>query len=117
MHELSLMKSLLEQVRHVAREHAATQIKEIRVTLGPLSGVEPLLLESAFASRAFGEIFEGARLTIDTVPLTIQCEACGRSSTLAEFDFHCPQCGSPATEVTAGDAVILQQVVLEQRPE
>ena len=114
MHEYSLMQTLLAQVREVARDHHARAVTEIAVALGPLSGVEPLLMESAFRQLAADELLAGARLSVDLVPLTIQCEACHQRSDLSELVFTCPNCGSQKTHVTGGDSVILRQVVLQQ---
>ena len=47
MHEESLVRSLLEQVRRLVREHAAETVERIEVEVGPLSGVELDLLRSA----------------------------------------------------------------------
>ena len=39
MHELSLAKSLLDQVSDLAREHNSTSVTKVKVILGPFSGV------------------------------------------------------------------------------
>ena len=113
MHEYSLMQTLLDQVGEVAREHHARLVREIAVAVGPLSGVEPLLIEGAFRQWAVGEPFVGTKLTINFVPLTIQCLDCRQPSEVIDFVFLCPYCGGEKTQVTGGDAVVLQQVVLE----
>ena len=49
MHEMSLARCLLAQVGHLVEAHGGGTVRSIRVQLGPLSGVEPLLLASAFS--------------------------------------------------------------------
>jgi hydrogenase nickel incorporation protein HypA/HybF len=114
MHEFSLMQTLLAQVDEVARARHARAVIEIAVAVGPLSGVEPLLLESAFRQLATGELLADARLIVEQVPLTIRCAACGELSELTDFVFVCPHCGGGNTHVAGGDGVILRQVMLEQ---
>ena len=48
MHELSLCEDLMNQVLTIAKAHHAEKVVRIIVRIGPLSGIEPLLLESAF---------------------------------------------------------------------
>ena len=48
MHEESLIRSLLRQVDQLKQIHQGLEVEEIEVEVGPLSGVEPLLLKDAF---------------------------------------------------------------------
>jgi hydrogenase nickel incorporation protein HypA/HybF len=114
MHEYSLANALAEQVRDIARQHSATAVTEIVVAAGPLAGVEPLLLASAFEQMATDELLCKARLIIEEVPLTIHCDMCESDSELNDFAFICPHCGADATRVVGGDAVMLRHLVLSQ---
>ena len=64
MHELSVCQGLLDQVAGIARQNQATGVKLIRLRIGPLSGVEPQLLEQAFPLARAGTIAERAELAI-----------------------------------------------------
>jgi hydrogenase nickel incorporation protein HypA/HybF len=114
MHEYSLANALAEQVRDIARQNSATAVTEIVVASGPLAGVEPLLLASAFKQVATDELLCQSRLIIEEVPLRIHCDACESDSELKDFVFRCPHCGADATRVIGGDAVMLCHVVLCQ---
>ena len=65
MHEVSLVRSLLEQVDRVVTSQGGRAAVEVCVEIGPLSGVEPLLVKEAFTQLA-GD----GTLIIDEVPLT-----------------------------------------------
>ena len=62
MHELAICQALIEQVERVARDNAARRILSITVSVGPLSGVEPQLLEHAYPLAAAGTVAEEAKL-------------------------------------------------------
>ena len=109
MHERSLVESLLEQVERYA---AGAAVEEVRLTLGPLAGVERSLLEDAYAQLAPGTAAAAARLVIDEVPLRAGCEACRGEFAPVRFDFVCPHCGSGRTRVLAGDALVLQSLTV-----
>jgi hydrogenase nickel incorporation protein HypA/HybF len=115
MHEVSLVKALLRQVGQLAAENRAASIEEIRVETGPLAGVEPLLLHSAFERIAPQTIAAAARLVIQDVPLEGRCQVCERQFEILSFQFLCPVCNSHNVEVTRGDALVLESVTISQR--
>lgn len=114
MHEGSLVQSLLDQVARLLAEHRGSAVEEIRVEIGPLSGVEPLLVRSAFDRLAPGTAADGARLTLEEVPLTARCKECRQEIEIRDFRFHCPLCGATHVEVIRGDAFRLLDVTITQ---
>ena len=113
MHEHSIIHSLLDQVRDIAQQNSASAVTEVVVAVGPLSGVEPLLLDSAFQQLATNELLRRAQLTIEKVPLTVQCDLCGRQSVLNNFVFACPHCGTNKIQVVGGEGIMLRHVMLQ----
>ncbi|HEV3021530.1 MAG TPA: hydrogenase maturation nickel metallochaperone HypA [Pirellulales bacterium] len=110
MHEASLVRTLIEQVDRLASEHAATAVDEVRVRIGPLSGVEPYLVAAAFERFAPA----GATLVIDEVPLTARCRGCGESFEVESFRFRCPRCDSADVEVIEGDGFMLESITIRR---
>lgn len=109
MHEQSLVRTLLKQVEVIRRQHGAEQVTEVRVEIGPLSGVEPLLLASAFEQLASGSTAENASLVIDEVPLRARCAACDREFEVKNFVFRCRKCAGNV-QVIGGDTLHLVSV-------
>ena len=94
MHEFSLVRSLLEQVERIVTEQGGRAAVEVRVEIGPLSGVEPLLVKEAFS-----QLSVDTTLIIDEVPLMASCHSCAREFELKEFRFACPHCSSRETSI------------------
>ena len=111
MHEYSLMTALMERVEAEAATHRALAVHRVRVRIGELSGVEPDLLESAFAIVRAGTICAGAALEIERVAARWVCPAC-RRPLAAGGRLECPACGEPAA-LAAGDEIVLGQIELE----
>lgn len=112
MHEASLVRNLLKQVQGVSELHPGTRIARVEVEIGPLSGVEPLLLESAFrdlAPRAFAQPVE---LALNEVPLGARCEDCQHEFEVIDFEFRCPKCHSSRLHIIRGDSIQLVNVSL-----
>ena len=111
MHEQSLVKALLKQVDAIRRQHGAEQVAEVRIEVGPLSGVEPLLLIAAFKRLAPRSPAKAAMLVIDQVDLMAECKSCKQQFQIKNFDFRCPTCGNNV-RVIRGDEFQLVSVSL-----
>jgi hydrogenase nickel incorporation protein HypA/HybF len=114
MHEASLVTSLLRQVEQLAARNGGGRIGEIRVSVGPLAGVEPLLFDEAFQRLRLGSTAKTARLVLDAVPLTARCRDCGGEYRSQELEFACPACNGRNVDVIGGDAVILESFTIEE---
>lgn len=112
MHEVSLVRLLLSQVAAVAAEHGGARVEEFLIEIGPLAGVEPLLVRSAYELLTAGSADPQARLVINEVPLESDCERCRRAFVVDRFRFICPQCGSSKVRVVRGDGCRLVSVTI-----
>jgi hydrogenase nickel incorporation protein HypA/HybF len=117
MHEGSLIASLLRQVAELAADHRTKRVSEIRIEVGPLAGVEPILLREAFDRLRVGTISANAALAIDAVSLTCHCRNCQLNFTEEQVRFICPTCGDRRIDVISGDGVLLVSCTLEQSEE
>ncbi len=114
MHELSVCQSLLRQVESVARDNRATEVTEVHVSVGPLSGVEPPLLERAFTIARAGTVAAGAELILTTPGIRVHCHQCRQETAVTLPSLCCGACGHWQTRVLAGDELMLTSVALER---
>lgn len=112
MHEFSICRALIAQVETIASTRAARSVERIRVTIGPLSGVVPELLSSAFELAKAGTIAAGATLVLDPAPLVTSCAACGAQSRADLTNMCCRACGNWQTTVVSGDDLTLREIEL-----
>lgn len=115
MHEASLVRSLLRQVSDLLIAHDGQAVETIRVELGPLSGVERLLVEIAFRWQVNDSLCRGATLQIEEVPLSAVCRDCGDEFDIEGFRFRCTACDSPRVQVTGGEEFRLLDVEIRTR--
>lgn len=113
MHELSVAQALVEQVDAVIRAHDATRASLIRVRIGPLAGIVPELLASAFPLAAAGSRMEHAELALVAAPIRVSCEHCGAETEAAMNRLLCAECGDWHTRIVSGDELLLESVELE----
>lgn len=117
MHEFSVIRSLLNQVPQFVPGVPSVDLREIVISVGPLSGIEPLLAEAAFEQLRESAGLGACRLTIEQVPLLGCCGECQQSFEVESFRFICPHCESNEVQITSGDAVIMKAVRVITSPE
>ncbi len=102
MHEVGIAASLVETAeRHLERVPHGP-VRRLLVRIGELAGVNPESLDFAFTCVSRGTELEGARLEVERVALTVDCDACGRRTPVADCVFRCGACGAEAVRVATG---------------
>jgi len=114
MHELAICQALVEQVGHIVRRHEADTVTRIELRIGPLSGVEPRLVEQAFPIASAGTVAADAELVIDSLPVTVRCARCGSTSNVLPNRLVCAECGDWHTTLVSGDELELYRVELDR---
>lgn len=114
MHELSVCQNLLRQVAQLAADHDAQRVERIHVRIGPLSSVEPQLLEQAFPIASAGTVAHAARLVVEPATVRVHCLECGGDGEALPNRLLCPHCGAWQTRLTSGDELLLVSVELSK---
>jgi hydrogenase nickel incorporation protein HypA/HybF len=86
------------------------------VRIGPLAGVVPDLLSTAFPLAAAGSRMEHAVLDLVDAPIRVRCQTCGAETEAAMNRLICGACGDWHTQVISGDDLLLESVELETSP-
>ena len=112
MHELAVCQALIDQVEEIALRERADQVLSIHLGIGPLSGVEPHLLEQAFSIARAGGVAASAELLIDNLPVQVSCDQCGQTTDALPARLLCGACGNWRTRLVSGDELQLLHVEL-----
>ena len=112
MHEIAICQALISQVEDVVRVRRGW-VQRVRVGIGPLSGVEPKLLEDAYPLACAGTCAEGSQLAIEHMNIRVRCRVCGAESEAAPNRLLCGACGDWRTDLQSGDELMLLRVELE----
>ena len=86
----------------------------IHLKLGPLSGVAPEALRSAYDLAREDSPLKAARLVIEEMPLVVYCPACDaeRPATSPQQK-QCSACGTVAPRVVSGDELEIAALEIE----
>ncbi len=110
MHEVSLVRDLIKQAEQAMLQNHLASVASIHVEVGPLSGVDPLLVEQAFQSLIPGTIFANTRLVVEQPKLMAVCRECASEFEVVDFQFRCTSCQSIKVQVTSGDELRLVSI-------
>lgn len=114
MHEYSVLRSILMQVEEFAGPKGLTAVREIRVSVGEFSGIDPELLQLAFEQVSAESGRTQCRLVVQPTLLSAECAACGTEFAPTGFVFRCPHCGSGETEILRGEELVLESLTLQE---
>ena len=124
MHELSLARSLIDQVLALAEEHQAEKIIKVTVIIGPFSGIVTESFSFGFdALKLEQTLTRESVLEIETPDREYTCLHCGNLFACPGGQAHepgflsadpsCPDCGSEHCTTSGGDELILKQLEME----
>ena len=112
MHELSIALGIVDAAAEEAGRRGARRVAAVHLKVGPLSGVIPDALRSAFElAREPEPVVAAAELVIEEVPVAAWCPACSAERAVPFPELRCPVCDTPTPEVLRGRE--LEVVALE----
>ena len=103
----------MEQVAAIAVQKRATAVTDVHVGVGPLSGVEPGLMKSAFPIASAGTLARAATLHLRETPIRVKCNSCGAESEAMANRLVCAECRDWRTMLVSGDELLLERVELD----
>ncbi len=97
----------MDQVERIAMEQGANRVDRIVLSIGPLSGIEPVLLRRAYEAACLQTVAENADLEIETGAIEVECRSCGASGEAEVNRLLCPACGDWKVNLLKGDELLL----------
>ena len=92
MHEMSVAEGIMRIAVDAMNKNDCSTIKTIGLRLGEMSGVEIEALTFAFDVIKRDMPARDARLKIDRIPITAQCNRCLKTFQVERYNFLCPEC-------------------------
>jgi len=112
MHEVSLMKGLLDIVAETARREKASKVDLIHLRIGEMAGVNFESLRFAFDILSKGTPADGGSLEYEEVPLRGRCRECSKEFHPERLVFRCPSCGGASVEIVSGREMEVDYILL-----
>jgi hydrogenase nickel incorporation protein HypA/HybF len=113
MHEMSLAEGILGIVEDAARAQGFSKVKEIRLEIGALAGVEIEALKFSLDVVLNDSVASGAALGLEAVPGSGWCMRCAQTVSIGALYDACPQCGSYQVQATGGTEMRVKDLLVE----
>ncbi len=105
MHELPVTESILDIVLKHAENNNVKKIVTIYLGVGELSDLEDEWMQKYFEYLSKGTLAEDARLSIERIPITMQCGTCSHVFTVEKKGLgkiQCPKCNAENCTLKSG---------------
>ncbi len=113
MHEISLVRNIFNTLEEEFPDRM-DDLRGIYLTVGLLSNVQPILMQSAFDVVLQDEPkYAKTSLHVDVVPIKIKCDICNAESEVEQYKFICKNCGRPSNNVIQGEEMLITKVEFE----
>ncbi len=105
MHELPVMKSILDIVLQQAQIHHVRSVLAVHLEVGRLSDLEEEWMQRYFDYLSKDTIARDAKIKIQWNPIVFRCESCGKSFDVEREnlrDLACPFCTRKSLSLVSG---------------
>ncbi len=115
MHELSVVRSLIETLEKLAADQKAQSVTKILLNLHPLSGFDSDDIQFSFdLLKKEKPLFSGAELNIHVAKGIVRCQECRHEFTGKFLPDICSRCGSMNLVPQEPMGLILQEYEIEK---
>ena len=114
MHESSMAMSILGIVTDEARKARVSAVKQVRLCIGELAGVEATTLIACFEMLAEGGVADKAKLVVKRIPATGTCTLCGAAASGRGGRLRCPTCQTGSVKLATGRELYVESIDVEQ---
>jgi len=117
MHEIGIATEIISIVEKEASQRGLDGIKEIKLKIGSLAGIDPEALKFGFEAATADTRLANARLNIQWLPARGKCRVCGREFEIDDLVFLCPHCESADVELIQGEELDIVHIIATQSRE
>ena len=110
MHELGIAEELSSIVVETAKKENLSKVTRVSIIFGQLVQIVPEIFEFAFRETVRNTIASEAELSMEIVPVRLQCKTCGSDLPLEDNRFECSVCSSSDIEIVQGKEMFIKSI-------
>jgi len=110
MHEISLVRNIFNTLEAEFPDRFS-EIRNIYLTVGELSNVQPILIQNAFeAVKEDDPKYRNTILNVEVLPIKIFCDSCKQETIVIQYKFICKYCQSSSRKVIQGEELLISKI-------
>ncbi len=110
MHELRIAEDLSAIVIETAKKEKLSKVSRISIIFGQLVQIVPEIFEFAFREAVKDTVASEAELSVEVLPVKLQCKTCGNYYLLSGNGFSCSICNSTDIEIIQGKELFVKSI-------
>lgn len=114
MHELPIVKAVLEAALRHAEEQQAKKIHKVVLSVGQMHDLVPEWADKFFRFASQGTIAAEAVIEIESIPIICRCGQCQENYLLhihgPEDQMCCPLCRSADARMLSGNELLIKEI-------
>jgi hydrogenase nickel incorporation protein HypA/HybF len=110
MHELKIAEDLTAIVLETAKQGNLTKVTGVNISFGQLVQIVPEIFEFAFSECVRDTLAQDASLSIEILPVRMECTICGFNFDVKENRFACNNCGSTDLKILQGKELFVKSI-------
>ena len=116
MHEMGIALQIIEiATESIPADAGDVRVEKINLKIGKLAAVVADSLRFCFDVAIKDTPLEGAKLSIQELPVMAQCKDCGTQWTIDSPAFICENCQSGALEILSGRELDIESIEISQK--
>ena len=111
MHELSYTQNFFQITIQQANQAGAKEVTRVFLRVGETHEIIGTYVQKYWHAIAAGSVAENARIEIQEIPLTFQCDTCKTVYPVKKTDpqsWRCPKCGESGSIFTGMELEVAQ---------
>lgn len=113
MHELPVIKQILDLVLKHAEKHQVKKVVAVHLQVGELTDLEDQWMQQYFDYLSKETLAAGAKLVVERLPVVMKCEDCGMNYTAdirKDGPILCPTCNSEKKKLVSGRGYFIKNM-------
>lgn len=113
MHEFTVTENIVRIALDKANEAEASQVFQINIVIGELSGLVPDCIQFYFDFLSKDTVAENATLHFGSIPAQLRCRTCSLFFQPENSDWTCPNCHDWNVEIVKGRELYIESMEVE----
>ena len=114
MHELGIVKNVVEQVEKVAKENGVKKVLKLNMEIGEVSSIVPELFTDAFEwLKKRTDTMQETELNLVILQGISYCRSCRKTYETTKYAKECPYCKGNDTYLVTGNEINIKDIEVE----
>lgn len=114
MHELAITQGIFDTVSKELASMGVIKVNTIYVKVGEFYDYVPEIIQEYFDVISEGSRLEGAIISVENIPTTVECLDCGHSGAIVKISNRCPKCLGRNIRFLTGKEFYIDKIEIEE---